>query len=404
MADMKLRVAIVDPADISRAALCNMLLGLENEGVWLEADCPRYDFFPEVITQSNPEVAIVALDADSARALQLLESMKRDHPKLPIIAISSRAEHLVKASKNGALELLTHPVGLEDLLEALKRVSVGTREPTTKGQVLSILGSRGGVGCTSIAVNLGCTLSTMDNKSKKVVLMDLDMALGDADVALDLVPDHDLLTVAMNSDRLDLSLLNRSLTEHTQTGLKLLPHPTQMQDLSLGSDTGDEDAMRRVFEMPRVVERVIGLLKTSFTHVLIDLSKGLSPTDMTALHLSDKILLIAQLELTSLRNVVRIMHALGSQGGMSEKLEVIVNRTGSDTGGDISSAKAEEAIGKKIYWQIPNDTRAMLGARNAGVPLQVHAPNCKTQTAIQSLANMLCGKPPVQPRPKGFFG
>ena len=56
------RVVIVDPSDMNRTTLANMLLGLESEGIWLDADCPRYDFFPEVVVQSNPDVAIIALD------------------------------------------------------------------------------------------------------------------------------------------------------------------------------------------------------------------------------------------------------------------------------------------------------------------------------------------------------
>lgn len=404
MADIRLRVAVVDPVEMSRAALSNMLLGLENEGVWLEADCPRYDFFPEVISQSNPDVVVVGLDNDPPRSLQLLEQLRRDHPNLPIIVISTQASLLVQASKRGAQELLTHPVGLEELLDALKRVgNQGGTADSPKGKVIALLGSRGGVGCTSLAVNLGCTLAT--DKGNKVALVDLDMALGDSDVALDLMPDFSLIDVAMNSDRLDLQLLNRSLTEHKPTGLKLLPHPPQMTDVNI-NDPNDEEAMRRIFEMPRVVDRVVGLLRTSHTHVLLDLSKGMTPTDLTALHLADIILLVAQLELTSLRNVVRIMHSLGTQAGIAEKLQVVMNRTGSDMGGEISISRAEEAIGKPVFWQIPNDTRALLGARNAGVPLQQHSPKSKVQLSINALAAHLSGKDNgLQEKAKGgLFG
>ena len=89
---------------------------------------------------------------------------------------------------------------------------------------VAIVGSRGGVGCTSLAVNLGCNLA--QQKNHNVALIDLDLALGDSDVALDLLPDYTLADVAMNIDRLDMTFLRRSLCKHS-SGLSLLPHPVQ---------------------------------------------------------------------------------------------------------------------------------------------------------------------------------
>ena len=96
--------------------------------------------------------------------------------------------------------------------------------------VVSVVGSRGGIGCTSLAVNLGCILAQDPNYN--VALVDLDLALGDADVALDLIPDYTLADVALNIERLDMTFLRRSLSKHA-CGLSLLPHPVQMEDICL---------------------------------------------------------------------------------------------------------------------------------------------------------------------------
>src|SRR5207244_4825090 len=116
-------------------------------------------------------------------------------------------------------------------------------------------------------------------------------------------------------------------------------------------------------------------------------------------------LLIAQLELTSRRNVVRMLHTLGTEDGLGDKVKVVVNRIGSEDG-EISLAKAAETIGKPIFWQVPNDYKAMLGARNAGVPLLTHAPKSKAQQSLQGLAAALCGKaaPENKEKKRGFFG
>jgi pilus assembly protein CpaE len=375
------RIAIVDPSDSTREPLRNLLLGVES--IWLEAECSRYEFFPDVIHQSDPDVAVVALDADHMKALQLIAQLTSEHPGLPILAVSARGDgqSILQALRSGAKEFLTQPVVLEDLLKALQRLrrsrsqenGQGNGAPKVESMVIAAVGSRGGVGCTSLAVNLGCSLA--QSPAHGVALIDLDLALGDADVALDLMPDYTLADVALNIDRLDMTFLRRSLVKHA-TGLSLLPHPAQMEDAGLIREEH--------------LQRVIGLLRASYTHLILDLSKGFTPTDVTALHMADVILLVAQLEISSLRNVVRILLTLGNDETLSNKIKIVLNRVGSD--GDISLSKAEETIGRPIYWQIPDDPRAMAESRNVGEPLIVHAPKSKAQQSIAALANALCGK------------
>jgi pilus assembly protein CpaE len=373
---------------MTRDPLRNMLLGVES--IWLEAECSRYEFFGDVISQSSPDVAICALDADQAKALQLIAQVAQDYPLMSIVAVSARSDAFLQAHRAGAQEFLTQPVVLEDLLAVLERIrrkstSVPASTPSAPGapvvkrpsgpMVVAVIGSRGGVGCTSLAVNMGCTLA--QEPGNKVVMIDLDLALGDADVALDLIPDYTLADVAMNIDRLDMQFLRRALSQHS-TGLSLLPHPVQMQDIG------------HIHE--EHLQRVINLLKASYTHLICDCSKGLTPTDLTAMRMSDIILLVAQLELSSLRNVVRMLETLVAEEGLSEKVRVIVNRIGSDfMEGDIDLKKAQETIGRPVYWQIPNDAKAMIGSRNAGVPLIQYAPKSKAQQSITALCQDLGG-------------
>jgi pilus assembly protein CpaE len=379
------RIAIVDPSDATREPLRNLLLGVES--VWLEAECSRYEFFIDVARQSNPDIVVLTLDSDHNKALQLIQQLTVEFPAMPILAVSGRADgqSILQALRAGAKEFLTAPVVLEELLLALQRLrlnrgnsndaSGSSHGPArVDSQVIAVVGSRGGVGCTSLGVNLGAILA--QEKHYNVALVDLDLALGDADVALDLLPDYTLADVAMNIDRLDMTFLRRSLCKHA-SGLSLLPHPVQMEDIGLIH----EDHLGRV----------INLLRASYTHLVLDLSKRFTPTDMTAMRMSDVILLVAQLELTSLRNVVRMLHTLGNEDNLRDKVRIVINRVGSDDC-DITLAKAEETIGRAIFWQVPNDYKAVLGARNAGVPLLTHAPRSKTQLSLVGLAAALCGK------------
>ncbi len=372
-----LRLAIVDPNDDSRESLKSMLLGLDL--VWLEAECSRYEFFADVVGQTHPDIGVVSIDHDSAKALDLIAEVKERAPECSILVISGSTDGqvILKAMRAGAKEFLTRPVRVEDLVTAIQRIGrqgqSGSDGRTRSSTVLAVAGATGGVGTTSLAVNIGCALAKRQENS--VALVDLDLALGDADVFLDTIPDYTLVDVAQNISRLDFNLLKRSLTKHS-SGLYLLPRPIQLQDIELV--TTDD------------LQRVIGLLKATFSHLIFDLSKGYNELDLVAMQAAEHILLVTQLDLPCLRNVVRLLMSMDDIEGVKDKIRVIVNRVGLENG-QISMKKARETIGREIFKQIPNDYRVMAEVRNNGVPLIEGAPRSGLTQAIVELADALSG-------------
>ena len=370
-----LRLAIVDPNDSSRDALKTMLVGMDM--IWLEAECSRYEFFADVVAQTNPDIGLVSLDDNPEKGLELVAGLTGTSPDCAILVVSSSNDGrlILQAMRAGAKEFLTQPLRIEDLLAALGRISerrFGRGENKLRGsQVIAVAGATGGVGATSLAVNLGCTLA--GDRRNSVALVDLDLCLGDADVFLDTIPDYTLVDVAQNVTRLDFSLLKRSLTKHS-SGLFLLPRPVQMEDISLITA---ED-----------LQRVIGLLKATFTHLVLDLSKSYSPIDMIAMEMASHVLLLTQLDLPCLRNVVRLMMSFGEIDGLLDKIKIVVNRVGLETG-QITLKKAQETIGREIFWQLPNDYRTMIEVRNNGVPLIEQAPKAAITHSIVTLAEAL---------------
>jgi pilus assembly protein CpaE len=300
-----LRLAIVDPDDSSRESLKSLLLGMDT--VWLEAECSRYEFFSDVVSQTDPDVAIIALDGDREKALSLVEQLDSAAPKCNIIAISSSSEGglILQAMRAGVKEFVMAPITANELVSAFdrlgqKRLDQGSGK-SRACTIVAVAGSGGGVGATSIAVNLGCALAA--DEANSVALVDLDIALGDADVFLDTIPDYTLTDVTQNISRLDFTLLKRSLTKHA-SGLYLLPRPVQLQD--------------REFITPDDLQRVIGLLKATFSHLIIDLSKSYNDLDALALQESEFVFLVTQLDLPSLRNVVRLMMSFSEIEGLKE--------------------------------------------------------------------------------------
>jgi pilus assembly protein CpaE len=378
-----LRLAIVDPNDATRDAIKSMLLGMEM--IWLEAECSRYEFFADVVAQTHPDIGLVAIDRDPERGLELVNKLSQNSPDCAVLVVSSSSDGnlILQTLRAGAKEFLTQPVRIEDLLGALGRISqrrAGQGERQTRGsQVIAVAGSIGGVGTTSIAVNVGCALAQDEKNS--VALVDLDLCLGDADVFLDTIPEYTLVDLAQNVTRMDFTLLKRSLSRHS-SGLYLLPRPVQLEDAGLVTAEN--------------FQRVIGLLKATFTHVVLDLSKSYSAIDMVSLQMASQILLVTQLDLPCLRNVVRLMMSFNQMDGIAEKVKIIVNRSGLDSG-HITLKKAQETIGKPIFWQLPNDYRTMIEVRNNGIPLVEFAPKAAITHSMVGLAEALGGEDREEP-------
>ena len=372
-----LRLVIVDPNDSGREALKSALLNMDN--VWLEAECSRYEFFPEIVDQSDADVAVVALDEDPDKSLPLVENISRaSAASVLVLSESTDGTMILRSMRAGAKEFLTLPLNTDELAGALDRIADQRASSATSSDgpdhfVLAVAGASGGVGTTSLAVNVGCALAADDANS--VALVDLDLSLGDADVFLDTIPDYTLVDVAQNISRLDYALLKKSMTKHS-SGLYLLPRPVQLQEAPLISA---ED-----------LQRVTALLKATFSHVIFDLSKAYGPLDVVALEEASDILLVTQLDVPCLRNVVRLMMSFEEVEGLKEKTKIICNRVGLDAG-QIGLKKAQETIGREFFWQIPNDYRVMVEVRNNGIPLLEEAPKASITQSICGLAAAVCG-------------
>jgi len=374
------RLAVVDPNDAARSALKTLLLSIDT--VWLEAECSRYEFFADVVVQTQPDLALVSLDNNPPKALELIARLHQELPNCQVLALSNSQEGslILQAIRNGAREFLSQPLKLDDFLAALDRIrQISVTRSGDAGQVrgsrvITLVGASGGVGCTSLAINLGCCLAQTPGRS--VAVIDLDLALGDADVWLDIIPDYTIQDVAENITRLDYALLKRSLTKH-DCGAFLLPRPVELDG---GTTPITPDELRRV----------VALLKATFSHLVIDISKSFTPLDIAAMEASDHVLLVTQLDLPCLRNAVRLMQFFQRRENLLDKVKVVVNRLGLEDS-QISMAKALETLGREVFASIPNDYGTMVEARNNGVPLITQAPRAKVTKAVQQLAALLDG-------------
>ncbi|MEY3456956.1 MAG: hypothetical protein RL215_113 [Planctomycetota bacterium] len=393
-----LRLATVDPDERNRNALKTMLLGVDT--VWLEAECSRYEFFMDVARQTLPDMALINLDSNPSRGLALVLEITRANINCAVVVVSSSQEGslILQAMRNGAREFLNLPIQLDDFVAALDRIRVSLggaagEGASRGGQIITVVGVSGGVGGTAIAVNTAAILA-QDPKNSPVII-DLDLTLGDADVWLDIIPEHSIRDIAENIARLDYGLLKRSLTRH-DSGVYLLPRPVELES---------HEVVR-----PDDLRRILALLKATFSHLIIDAGKAFSRLDVAVMEVSDRVLLITQLDLSCLRNVIRILQFLDHYPTIRAKVEIVVNRVGLEDC-DISLNKALDAIGRSVFWQLPNDYAVMAGSRNNGVPLCQFAPRGRLTRSMQEMVQKLISPDdqnrPAEETPKkrgGLFG
>ena len=372
--NLVLRTVIVERDSVLRKELRTALTGMDL--VRLDAECPDCSAFS--LSGELPDVVLVGVDSDTDRALDLIHRLSRQSPRCGVCAVSrsNDGQLVLRAIRAGAKEFLTLPVSNRELSTALRSACVREEAHGSRPHAcltIAVAGAAGGVGSTSLAVNLASILAASPDRS--VVLVDLDVTLGDADVYLDMNHEYTLADLTQNVARLDSELLRRSMARH-KSGVYLLPRPAELSDAGLVT----EESLRSVFR----------LLKASYSHVVVDLSKAYSSLDMAALESCDVVLLVTQLDLPCLRNVVRLLQSFRPVPGMLEKVKLVVNRTMPDSKA-IRPKRAEEIVGREFFWQIPNDYRLMIEARNNGVPLVTEAPRAEITKSLTSMARVLAG-------------
>jgi pilus assembly protein CpaE len=388
-----IRVVLIDPIGDTRQTLSTMLGGLGSVAIGEVHD--EYQGMARKVVQDAPDLVIVVVDGDPIQAVDLIQTLVQNCPNIAVLPASRLRDSsvILRVVRAGAREFLTLPTNPEELLETIQRLvrrDEGQGTAQRGPQVVTLTGAAGGVGCTTLTVNLATTLAKMSSQHE-VILADFDLMFGSTDACLDIIPDRTLIEVVQNIDRLDATLLKRSLTRHA-SGLYVLPHPVAMEDSA------------RVD--PETLRRLLAMLKSSFPTVLIDTSKGLQSSDFVAFEMADVILMVVQLDLTCLRNTARLLQLFQQFDGLTERVKLIVNRAGSHDA-EISLKKAEETLKKPISWQLGNATKIFHAARAKGVPVDAVAPGSKTHQTILEIARSLRPFPPqeeekIKPR-KGLF-
>jgi pilus assembly protein CpaE len=302
------------------------------------------------LAQANsrqPDLLVVDL-RDQPRMPPAIAQLKRQHPSTGVLLVASQLDPalMLEAMRAGVNEFVTHPVSAPELQAAVKRLARNVA-PAARGDVYAFIGAKGGVGTTTVAVNVAAALAEATRVS--TLLIDMNMACGDAAVFLGAEPRFSVVDALENVQRLDAAFFS-SLVVRSKPGLDLLGasvRPTAAQ-FSPGQ-------FRALFDFTG----------QAYRHTVLDLARSEAmATD--SLDVATKIVIVVNQELATVRNASRLAATLRQRYGAA-RLRLVLSRT--DRRAEIGHDDVERTVGMAVSHTFPSDYRLALQAMNKGRPI-----------------------------------
>jgi pilus assembly protein CpaE len=323
-------------------------------------------------TQSfAPDVVLVDIATDGiSGALRAIELLHQELPDSAVFAVGpmTHPQLIVSAMRAGVREYIERPTTTTDLLEAFVRLTTTRRKPgreNSRGKVFTIVNAKGGSGATTVAVNLALALQSVHHST---ALVDL-APLGHCALHLNLKPTFTVSDALTNLHRLDASLLESFMARHDR-GLQVLAGAAA--PVSIEPSASD---------FARLFDTMVGL----FHYIVVDASSRLDSATRLVSNLSERILLIAHADVSSLWSAGRVAQYLG-ESGSRDRFSLVLNRYRKVAG--FNEAETEAAIGAPVVWRIPNQYFAVSSAIDRGVPLMQQG-STEIARSIQGLAEYL---------------
>jgi pilus assembly protein CpaE len=367
-------VVIVDSDTDSIDTIVKYLKNLGDE-VTVEGTATTFESGFEIVHKKRPMIVIMEVGEDVSLYIERTRQILSRFPQISIFATSSdkSSETILKVMRAGATEYLLRPVSETDLSFALQKLGrlwlIKTSPEEQVGRIITVFSPKGGVGVTTLSINLATAIH--ESTMKPTILIDLDLNAGDVTTFLNMKTSYTISDVTTNISRLDKSFLQGVIQKHA-SGISVLAEPKKVEEgISI---SGGE------------IRKVLSLLKTMYNYIIIDTETLLDRT-MTAVEMSDMVLLVFVMSLPSITNMQRYLKFFDKRGLGRDKIKLIANRYLKK--GDIKTEDAEKALNHPIFWNIPNEYDTAMSCLNRGVPLSIGASKSELNRNIQEIAKAI---------------
>jgi pilus assembly protein CpaE len=351
----------------------------EVPGVKIVAEAVDLNRGYEMVRQHKPSIVILDLSPTVDKALEMAGKISQNMPRTTLFVTSanSNSDMILKAMRAGAREFLSKPLNKEDVTGAVRGVirlkNSRLMEKDNLGKVVTVFGVKGGVGTTTIATNLAVSLS--DHAKNGIVLVDLNLQLGNAALFIDMQSRHSICEIADNIDDLNPKLLKSVLPEHS-SGIHMLSSSAKIEEA---------DCIKA-----KHLDRILTLLRSTFEYIVIDIQNILDEVTLKVLDESDLIFTVSTVDLPAVYNARQCLDVFQRMGYSQEKVRLVFNRYASVK--ELAFKEIEKSLEYPVYWKIPNqDYCTVVKSINEGVPLSIMKPNSKLGQSFKSLADQFNG-------------
>jgi pilus assembly protein CpaE len=324
------------------------------------------------------EVDIVIIDEVAGDPAAVVEQLDAASPDIPVVVLLPDDQQAVAQAciLAGARAYLFRPLEASDLVEAIQRIyekedrrrrKANPQISTKAGRLISVHGPKGGVGTTTIAVNLAVAL--YQQTGRRVALMDGSLLSGDVGVAMNIAHENSIADVVAHLRELDGDLLNETLVKHS-SGIWVLPSPSELERAEVigGAETA----------------AVLAGLRAHFDIVVADTASRPDEHLLAALDISDMVLVVCTPEIASLKNAARFLALAHELGYGDEKLKLTINRLSSQ--GSIPLKDIEANLRHKMAFGLPSDGIPVIEALNAGEPVVLMRPQARVARELRNIA------------------
>ena len=367
------RFIIVNADDALRSELRSILLNISGVKIIAEVDEPA--LLERAVKQFQVDAVLLNLDPSPEAVLPVVEEVVAADDELTFIATSASTDGqlILKAIRLGIKEFLPKPIEEKALLETLERIRSRRMKTAENGKLITIMGASGGVGASMLATNLATELAGLG--SERVTIVDLDYRYGQVATLMDVSPTYTVADLCQSPEQLEAQVIERALVKH-DSGVQVLSRPASLAQ----ADTITAAAC-------------IGLLSSLLQfndYVVIDGPTRCDQNAQSVLDLSDAHFLLVQQLVPTVRNALRILDDLSSNGYSPERTKLVINRVGRDANA-LSIDDVSGTLNLSAFETIPDDWPTVSAAINLGETLQQYGPKTKVREAIQEIAKRLHG-------------
>lgn len=371
---MSLKIQIIDQDQNTRLFLKSNLSDLN---VIITGEFSEFAAAGEQLKSTEVDIVILSLAHSADAAFAYTERITHNYPSIAVFVVSSQTtpDLILRSMRAGAREFFTHPVQKTEIAQAIQSIEKTKKQQShlegSLGKVITLFGTKGGVGTTTIATNLAAVMAK--NSNKDVILLDLNMQFGNAALFINAKPQYSLVDVAKNLDSIDVNMFKNSIPK-SPDNIHILAGPQKLEDAEY-------------FEA-RHLSKILDILKSTFQTIIIDTRSSFDELNLKVFDETDTLFVVSNLEFPTIFNTKSVLELFCRMEYAKDKVQIIINRY-SESESDII-ADLEKVYPYPISWKIPNhDYSNMVNHINYGIPVSLKLPKAKVSLQLKELAESL---------------